>query len=216
MEQLNNNYRDKEGKELYPGGLLPEGEAHIDVVHVVAGDFNTQNYCKALMGAKAKGPKPSKASQADTTPEPQFLCLHSWLSYQGSKEQRSEPSTAANFPDVVYVLKSSAEKAQLYNTGFQVLPLARAGSKTFMGGSDHKPVLVSFREEGQWAMPVRSLAVAVSSILRGRVQEAVNEMRAEVQAKLDLLVQAVPAQAVLAQLHEAHPMQNVWNWGGLR
>lgn len=59
--------------------------------------------------------------------DPPFACLDRWAAIQGSRHDRSQPSTASNYPDVIYVHERSSEAVGLYKTGFATLPMVRQG-----------------------------------------------------------------------------------------
>ncbi|KAG2444922.1 hypothetical protein HXX76_001658 [Chlamydomonas incerta] len=145
----------KKMRSLLKGGqLLPNDK----VVHVVAGDLNTQLFKKAEKKRGAGlGLPPSRGDGKKSA-------LEGWVGFQGRDDAFSEPSGNTTFPDVVYVLKESVHK--LRNPGIMVLPLAKVSDMLFSGGSDHKPLLVSFREVDQEARAVLPAAVAVKSLMQ--------------------------------------------------
>ncbi|KAG2498699.1 hypothetical protein HYH03_003439 [Edaphochlamys debaryana] len=126
------------------------------VVHLVAGDFNTQLYPAAMP------------------------CLADWRGIKGSLGY--EPSTAKNHADAVYIARGSCARpqsrrrnlsdARLFVTTFAVLPseLLVPRGRTLHTGSDHKPVLVEMREAGVGPEPqerggVVSMLASVSRML---------------------------------------------------
>lgn len=97
------------------------------------------------------------------------------MAVQGTKDDLSQPSTASNYPDVMYVHKASAEAVNLSKVGFATLPLPRMGSGMF-GNSDHKPIFLSLVEGGQQLVEVPSMKERMTAMLLASVADMVKDV----------------------------------------
>ncbi|KAG2454188.1 hypothetical protein HYH02_001223 [Chlamydomonas schloesseri] len=186
---------------------------HRNVVHLVVGDFNKDLYDKSSAaqdpggGGGGGGNGGNGNSNRALRSQAPFSCLHAWTAFQGSSRALSEPTTALNHPDVAYVHTCSAKKAGLTHVGSFTLPLKRLPTKKgkedkgLFYGSDHKPVMFSFREQDQSPVPLMSLERALQAELEARVAARVEaELEARVAARVEAELEARVAASVAARV----------------
>lgn len=153
------------------------------------GDFNTHLYRQVVRDRIERLGRPigdptmrvtramSRAAVPDAEP---FPCLDKWAALQGSKDMLSAPSTATNYPDVIYIHRKTAlavgitavgsflhlvappvgldamssSKTPLQNYG--AIPLPREGR--LFGGSDHKPIFATLFESRKEPVDLKTVA----------------------------------------------------------